>query len=197
MTNDNTEGWFDDSEKKAGAPSAKFKEIGDKVVGEVVDKYLIDYIKVGEKEPETDDDGKVIKQLVIVLQTDLRNWEGVAKIPADKDGKQKDAKEDTGLRAVYARKWTNIYAALGASIRDAKVEKPSLHPQVGGKFGVQFFKEEDTGKPSPLKHFRAQYTPPAPKAADDGWFDGDAKAESKPAASEAKATKVAEEEPPF
>lgn len=211
MSNEETEGWFDDSEKKVGPPSggARFKEVGDSVVGEVVDKFLIDYKNIITKEVELDDDGKAIKQLVIVLQTDHRNWEQVNKHPQDKDGVNLPNEADTGLRAVYARKWTNIYAALGLSIRESGVENPSKHPAVGGKFGVQFFEEEDTGKPSKLKKFRAKYTPPAPKAADDGWFDGgeaknstqhqaraEDQAESKPAA-KAKATSVAEEEPPF
>lgn len=205
MSNDNTDGWFDDSEMRAGAPSAKFKELGDSVVGEVVDKYKIDYVKVGEKEPELDKDGEVVKQLVIVLQTDQRNWEGVSKIPVDKDGNAKAASEDDGRRAVYARKWTNIYAALGASIRDSKVDNPSQHPALGGKFGIQFFEEEDTGKPSKLKKFRAKYTPPAPKAKDDGWFDGDKSetpadtnlADTVDKVDKAKAATTITDEPPF
>lgn len=170
---DDTTGWFDEAGRE-GAPSAKFNEVGDSVVGEVVDKYKIDYIPFGKKDPATDErTGEVIKQLVIVLQTDLRDWEGVSKVPTDADGNKKPASADDGRRAIYARKFTNIYGALGKAIKDSGVENPSVHPAVGGKFGVQFYDEEDTGKGNPLKKFRAKYTPPAPKKSDDGWFDGE------------------------
>jgi hypothetical protein len=196
VTQDNTEGWFDDSEKRPGSASAKFKEVGDTVQGEIVDKYLIDYVKVGEKEPEKDNDGNVIKQLVLVLQTDHRNWDAVAKVPTDKDsGKKRPPEDDNGRRAVYFRKFTNIYAALGAAIRESGVENPSKHPQVGGKAVVQFFKEEDTGKPSMLKHFRAKYTPPAPASADDQ--DWGQPAQGTQSEAQSKNATPSEDEPPF
>lgn len=193
---DETAGWFDEANRE-GSPSAKFKTVGDSVVGEVVDKYLLDYVPFGKKEPEIDErTGKPVKQLAVVLQTELRNWEGVSKIPTDRDGTELSPDKDKGRRAIYARKGTNIYSALGKALGEAGAKDLEL----GGKFGVQFFEEEDTNKGNPLKKFRAKYTPPAPKAAADDWFDGDTKPDtpaSKPQDAPAKATTVADEEPPF
>lgn len=203
---DETTGWFDEANRE-GSPSAKFNEVGDSVKGEVVDKYLIDYVPFGKKDPEIDEKtGKVVKQLVVVMQTELRDWEGVSKVPTDQDGNKRPVEQDTGRRAIYARKGTNIYSALGKALKEADVKDL----EVGGKFGVQFFEEEDTGKGNPLKKFRAKYTAPVAKSGDDGWFDGDAKTETP--ASETKSEKVADkvketkeatkksladEEPPF
>lgn len=190
---DETTGWFDDANRE-GSPSAKFKDVGDSVVGEIVDKYLIDYVPFGKKEPETDErTGQVVKQLAIVLQTDLRNWEGVSKIPTDQDGNKRPESADTGRRALYARKGTNIYSALGKALKEADAKDL----EVGGKFGVQFNEEEDTGKGNPLKKFRAKYTKPVAKKTDDGWFEGDGDATEAKKQDGPKTSTEKVEEPPF
>jgi hypothetical protein len=194
---DNTEGWFDEADRKPGAGSANFKELGNTVKGEIVDKYLIDYVKVGEKDPEKDNDGNVIKQLVLVVQTEHRNWEAVAKIPENKDGKKRPAEEDDGRRAVYFRKFTNIYAALGEAVKASGVDNPRVHPAVGGKVAIQFYKEEDTGKPSKLKHFRAKYEPPAPTTEADQSWDEPSAEEAGETPAKGSTTTVVEDEPPF
>lgn len=206
VSNTETDDFFNDGVRE-GSPSAKFKEVGDSVKGEVVDKYMIDYVPFGKKDPEIDErTGQVVKQLAIVLQTDLRDWEGVSKVPVDADGNKLDGSKDTGKRAIYCRKGTNIYSALAKSISAALPagEKPGAHPKVGGKFGVQFFEEEDTGKGNPLKKFRAKYEAPAAAPKGDEWFDegasagGDEPKQDK-VADEVKAAKasVADDEPPF
>lgn len=198
---DETAGWFDEAGRE-GSPSAKFKEVGDSVKGEVVDKYKIDYVPFGKKDPELDErTGEPVQQLVVVMQTDLRDWEGVAKVPTDTDGVKLPGEKDTGRRAIYARKGTNIYSALGKAIFAAGAKDL----EIGGKFGVQFFEEEDTGKGNPLKKFRAKYEVPVAKAAaNDEWFDED-KPATKPAAASKKAapkpdeatSPAGDEEPPF
>lgn len=199
---DDTQGWFDEANRE-GSPSAKFNEVGDSVKGEVVDKYLIDYVPFGKKDPEVDErTGKIVKQLVVVMQTELRDWEGVSKVPTDSDGNKLPASKDTGRRAIYARKGTNIYSALGKAITTAGVKDL----EVGGKFGIQFFEEEDTGKGNPLKKFRAKYEAPAKKAGGDEWFDEGGETATKPADTDLQDTvnkvdeakkSVADEEPPF
>jgi hypothetical protein len=160
-------GWFEESNREA-SPSAKFKVVGDSVKGEIVDLYKIDYVPYAQKEPAVDPrTGQTIKQLVIVLQTELRNWEGVSRVPSDQDGNALPVASDKGRRAVYARKGTNIYSALGKAI----VAAGAKDPEIGGKVGVQFFEEEDTGKGNPLKKYRAKYEAPVAKAGD--FFAGD------------------------
>ena len=190
MSKDETAGWFDEADRVPSA-SAKFKDIGDSVQGKIVDKFKIDYVKVGAKDPEKDRDGEVIKQLVVVLQTDLRNWDGVSKIPEDKDGKQRPASEDNGRRSVYARKWTNIYAAIGKALKAADAKDL----EVGGTLVVQYYKDEDTGKPSPLKHFRAKYSAPVADDSEEDW--GEPAGGKTETADEPKSESRVDTEPPW
>lgn len=196
MSND-ADGFFDDAQK-TGAPGFHFgKQPGPHVVGEIVDMYKTDFVPFGKKEAKVDDKtGEVVKQLVIVLQTDLREWDGVnpeSDSMKKEDGTPRDPKEDTGLRALYAVPGTNMFSAIGRAIKDDETS-PSRNPQVGAKLMVQFHEDEDTGKGNPLKKFRAKYK--APAATVDAGFDVPAdepKSESKP---EAKATTTVDE-PPF
>ena len=194
MSKDETAGWFDEADRVPSA-SAKFKDIGDTVQGKIVDKFKIDYVKVGEKDPEKDRDGNVVQQLVIVLQTDLRNWDSVAKIPVDKDGKQRPASEDNGRRSIYARKFTNIYAAIGKALKAAE----AADLEIGGDLAVQYYKDEDTGKPSPLKHFRGKYKAPVVDTSDEDWGEpgGNASASAEPGTKPSTASQPADDEPPF
>lgn len=206
MSDETTDGFLDDGVRE-GAAGARFDEVGDSVLGEVVDKYIVDYVPFGKKDPEIDErTGKPVKQLVVVLQTETRNWEDhpKAKIPKDSDGNPRSADQDNGRRAIYARKGTNIYSALAKAVAAALPagEKPGAHPMIGGKIGMQFFEDEDTGKGNNLKKFRGKYVAPAAKAADDGFFDEGVKSESKSdekvqdQVSDTKKS-VADEEPPF
>ena len=196
-----TDGFLDDGARE-GAVGVRFAEVGDSVVGEVIDKFVRDYIPFGKKEPEIDErTGKPVKQLVLILQTELRNWEG-AKHPVDADGNKVDPAKDTGRRALYLPKGKNIYAAAAKAVAAALPagEKPGAHPMIGSRVGMQFFESEDTGKGNELKKFRGKYTLPAAKKADDGFFDdapaGESKATSETPAASSKAS-VADEEPPF
>lgn len=203
-----TDGFLDDGVRE-GANGARFDEVGDSVKGEVVDKFIIDYVPFGKKDPEIDErTGKPVQQLVVVLQTENRNWEDFPKnkIPKDGDGVALPPEKDTGRRALYLRKGTNIYAALAKAVAAALPagEKPGAHPMIGGQVGMQFFEDEDTGKGNNLKKFRGGYKLPAPKEAGDSFFDEDAKSETPAKESEVKdevksdaKKSVADEEPPF
>lgn len=202
-----TDGFLDDGVRE-GANGARFDNVGDSVVGEVVDKFITDYVPFGKKDPEIDErTGQPVKQLVVVLQTEYRNWEDFPKnkIPKDQDGVALDGSKDTGRRALYLRKGTNIYSALAKAVAAALPagEKPGAHPKVGGRIGMQFFEDEDTGKGNPLKKFRGKYTLPT-STEGDAFFDEPAKTDSKEndarkqdETTEAPKTSVADEEPPF
>lgn len=213
MSDNETDGFLDDGVRE-GANGARFDEVGDSVKGEIIDKFVIDYVPFGKKEPEIDErTGQVVKQLVVVLQTEYRNWEDFPKnkIPKDADGVALPGDKDTGRRAIYARKGTNIYSALAKAVAAALPagEKPGAHPKVGGQIGMQFFEDEDTGKGNNLKKFRGKYVVPAAKAESDDFFEDEAPAKTqaqkdtdadaakvsdKPAAAK---NSVAAEEPPF
>jgi hypothetical protein len=171
------------------------------VKGEVVDKYVVDYVPFGKKDPEIDErTGKPVQQLVVVLQTEIRNYEDhpKGKIPKDQDGNPRSPESDNGRRAIYLRKGTNIYSALAKAVAATLPagEKPGAHPKVGGTIGMQFFEDEDTGKGNPLKKFRGKYVPPAASAEGDSFFD-DAPAKSESKVQDEPKKSVADEEPPF
>lgn len=179
---------FFDQTGGTGAPSAKLKDLDDFAYGEIVDQFMTEATEFAtgnvKKDKKT---GEVINQLVIVLQTESRNWENVAKVPLkDKDDKAsgpKDPAEDDGRRAVYVEPWTNIHAAIGKAVIEATGQKgPVLN---GGTLGVKIIELRDTGKGNPLKVHAAKYVAPAAPSASDAFFDKTA--ETAPAAPAAAA----------
>lgn len=192
MSEVTTDGFFD-AVGGSGAPSAALKQVGDMVYGTIVSQTVVDAKKFGTDEVERDaKTGEPIKQLMVVLQTDLRNWAGVSKIPfIDKDDQskgQKPASEDDGTRAVYLKQWTNAQAAVGEAVIKATGKKGPLRD--GGKLGIKVIELKDTGKGNPLKIHQAHYEPPAAEA---GFFDQTASqpAASAPAAAPAPAAQPA------
>lgn len=164
MTDQNTiDGYFDETDRK-GAPSALLKKVGDFVQGEIVAAQQRAKTKFGTNEVELNDDGSERKQLVIILQTEYRNWEKVAKVPTAKDGSPRPASEDEGLRAVYVPKYTNIFQALGDAIHAAGEKNIAVRQGdavgTGGWFGIKITELEDTGKGNPLKKHAAKYKAP-------------------------------------
>jgi hypothetical protein len=149
-------GYFDDAMKE-GAPSAKLKDKGDYVVGKIIDLFESGMTKFGTNDPVIDErTGQQRMQLVIILQTDYRNWERVAKVPTAEDGTVADPTKDEGKRAVYTPKGTNIYAALGKALKAAG----AVDVEIGGQFGIVIEDLQDTGKGNKLKIHRAKYDLP-------------------------------------
>lgn len=167
-------------------PSAKLSNIDDFVVGEVLDQFKVEVKDFATGDVVLDKKTKEpVMQLVVVLQTDHRNWENVAKVPlSDKDDKKSpplDPSEDEGKRAVYIRPFTNIHAAVRDAIV-ASVGKPQ-GIKTGAKFGVKVVDLEDTGKGNPKKVHKAMYE--APAAGGEDFFGGGqqpAQAQAAPAA---------------
>jgi hypothetical protein len=157
--------FFENTGGGVGAPSARLSAVDDFVFGEIVDQAIVDKKKFGKDEVETDRDGNPVKQLVVILQTDLRNWEAVSKIPTNEDGSQKAASEDDGRRAVYVAPWQNLHSAIGdAVVAETGSKGPLLN---GAKLGVKIVELKDTGKGNPLKIHGAKYVAPS---ASDGFF---------------------------
>lgn len=177
------ESFFENTGGGVGAPSASLKVVDDFIFGEIVDQAIVDKKKFGTDEIEKDErTGENRKQLVVILQTDLRNWQGVSKVPTNEDKSQKAPSEDDGKRAVYVAPFTNIHAAVGDAVVTATGAKgPLLN---GGKLGVKVVELRDTGKGNPLKIHQAVYEAPA---ASSGFFGGEqaAPAEAAPAAESA------------
>jgi hypothetical protein len=160
---DNTTDFFDNAGGGSGAPTAVLKNVNDMVSGEIVEMFKRDYVPFGKTDPEKDeseDDGKR-KQLVIILQTQLRNWQGVTRVPKvdhnDPNSPEKAPSEDDGKRAVYVPNRSNLQYAIGKAVSAAG---PGTKFSVGGTLGVRIFNLKDTGKGNPLKEHEARYQAP-------------------------------------
>jgi hypothetical protein len=172
---DTTTDFFDNIGSGVGAPSAHLKNVGDYVHGEVVEMFKRDYIPFGKTEPEKDEseaDGKR-KQLVIILQTDFRNWQGVVSVPkidpSDPNSGFKGPEEDDGKRAVYVPNRSNVQWAIGRAVAAAKAKF-----EVGVTLGFKIENLRDTGKGNPLKEHAAVYQG---KPASAGFFGGQEQAQ--------------------
>lgn len=186
---------FFDNVGGGGAPSAVLKDLNDKVYGEIVGQRIVDYIPFGKTDPETNKDGSIRKQLVVTLQTELRGWAGVSKIPlVDRDDASKgykDPSEDDGKRNVYLPQWSNIQAAVAEAVRKTNGGKPAPLRD-GGKLGIRVSNLKDVGKGNPLKEHVALYEGPV---ASDGFFGGGEAPATQPTAPAAQAAPAAQPAP--
>jgi hypothetical protein len=179
---DNTTDFFDGIGGGSGAPTGVLKNVGDVVHGEIVEMFKRDYIPFGAKEPEKRADGSNKQQLVVILQTNDRNWANVVKVPkvdpADPQSPEKAPSEDDGKRAVYVPEGKNIQFAIGRAVQAAQAKF-----EVGGTLGVKIFNLKPTDKGNALKEHQAVYTA---KPANADFFGGTpAPAQSAPAAAPA------------
>lgn len=201
MTASSVEGFFDNS-VRSSAPSIKLSQPNDGVIGEIVDQFKVEKKEFGKDVVERDRNGNPIFQLVVILQTELRNWQRVAKIPlvdpTDKSKGEKAATEDDGKRAVYIAPFTNLHAAIGRATAVNNGGRPT-DLRNGSRLGVKVLRLEDTGKGNPKKVYEAVYEPATQSA---GFFE----AQSQPAAQDprtgkpsepAAPTEQQEAEPPF
>lgn len=149
------------------APSVKFAQVGDSVSGEILSVAQQDQRDINDNTQLLyDRNGNVKKQLQVIIQTGLKDWAGVARIPTDPDSKQPlPADRDDGRRAIYVKGW--MIGAVGAAVEKATGSRGA--PRVGGKLAVRYSGTRDTGKPQPLKLYEAVYQAPA-NVAQDGMF---------------------------
>lgn len=177
--------FFDNVGGGSGAPSAILKNVGDYVHGEILDMYKKPYIPFSQKEPAKRADGTDAEQLVIVLQTQFRNWQNVSRVPVVDpnvpNSPAKDPSEDDGKRAVYVPEGKNIQFAIGRAVQAAGAKFV-----VGGTLGVKVVNLRDTGKGNPLKEHEAIYKAPAPSAP-EGFFGGQTQGQVQAPAPQAQA----------
>lgn len=197
---------FDDFFEGGGgefAPSLKFKngsgpggntEVGGGVIGTVLSMQKMDQTKMGSTEKILDKQGNPKQQMQIILQTDLRGWDKVAKVPTHADGDKKgqplDPSEDDGRRAIYVKGW--MTGAIGDAVLAATGRKGA--PAIGGKLGVKVTELVPTDQGNPYAKYAAVYTPPT---GGEGFFEP-AQAASQAAATPAPAQPApAADQPPF
>ncbi len=168
-----TDGFFDDA-VSSGAPSIKLSDVNDGVLGEIVDQFKVPKKKFASEDVETDRvTGKPIMQLVVIVQTNLTNWDRVSKIPkvdySDKNSPDRPGSEDDGKRAIYIPPYTNIHAAVGKATAATNGGRP-CGLRNGGQFGLKVEALEDVGKGNPKRVFAAMYRPPVAPAESEGFF---------------------------
>ena len=144
------------------APSFKFDQIGANVAGEILSIDQQDQTDFDDPTKKLyDDRGNVKQQLQVILQTPLRNWQGVAKIPADQEtGQPQPPSTDDGRRAIYVKGW--MIGAVGDAVEKATGLRAA--PQVGGRLAVRFAKTQPprSGRGQDMKLYEAVYVPPNP-----------------------------------
>ena len=144
------------------APSFKFDPIGANVAGEILSIDQQDQTDFDDPTKKLyDDRGNVKQQLQIILQTPLRNWQGVAKIPSDQEtGQPQPPSMDDGRRAIYVKGW--MIGAVGDAVEKATGLRAA--PQVGGRLAVRFAKTQPprSGRGQDMKLYEAVYVPPNP-----------------------------------
>lgn len=149
----------------SGTPSFKWAGKGDIVQGVVVSADVIDITDYTTKLVVTDEKtGQAARQLAITLQTALRNWDRVSKVPVDENGNQLPPDQDDGKRSIYTggrrtdgTSWMSgaIKNAMAAAGRD-----PAQGLEVGAMLGVFVEDLVDSGKGNPYRTYQAKYVPP-------------------------------------
>lgn len=129
-----------------GGKTAKFPNIGDKIVGTVVSAEPTQQTDIDGK-AKFWDDGKPMMQVVITLQTDSREDD-----------------DDDGVRKLYVK---------GQMLKAVQeVVRPHKGLQVGGKIAVQYTGDGEVkqrGYNAP-KLYAAQYEPPVISVEGNGLF---------------------------
>lgn len=159
--------------------SAKFEAIGDTVKGTILDAQVRQQTDISTGELLTWDDGKPKNQLVITLQTDLREPSGPGEDP------------DDGRRRLYVKGSNKPESkSLTVAVREALRAAKAQRLEIGATLAVRYTGDgiATTRGFTPPKQYVAKYDPPAPGV--DDFF-------SAPAAAPAPAAPTAGDEPPF
>lgn len=197
---------FDEFFQQSGgdfAPTAKFTldkgpegrtQVGGGIIGTILSMNKQDQKKYGSDEILKNDDGTPKKELKVVLQTELRDWDKVAKVPLDDEKKPLPPSEDDGRRAIYVRGW--MTGAIGDAVKAATGVAGA--PKIGGRLGVKVTELVPTDKGNPFPKYEAVYEAPSGAEGFEG-FDTSAKSEAaQPATETAPAAKAdVPDEPPF
>jgi hypothetical protein len=143
-----------------GGPTHKFHTVGQTVLGEIVSMKRQQQTNFTDGKPKFNVKGEPMMEVVLVLQTELRDWQDVTdKAKLDKETKApRPTSEDTGLRAVYVK--NQMARALGAAALPTAPDGKG-RPAVGGQVWLKYVDNEDIGKGNPLPIFEAKYKAPA------------------------------------
>lgn len=137
-------------------PSFKENGLNDGVRGEILHAMENKAMEYNSDKVLTDRNGNEVLQYVVTLQTPLRDWQKVAKIPVDDDGKQLPPSEDTGIRKIYAKygNKTRLAQALIAAYPD--LSNGEIGDTVGMELAVKLAELVPTNKGNDRKDYAYQ-----------------------------------------
>ena len=140
--------------------------VGNAIVGEIQEIEQQDQTEFGTGKPIPDGKGGIKQQLRVVLQTKMRNWEGLKNPPTrqTESGHREPipASEDDGRRAVYVKGW--MTGAVGDAVKAATGAVGA--PRIGGQLAVRVTELVPTSNGNPYPKFEAQYKAPAQTTGD-------------------------------
>lgn len=135
--------------------------VGNSIVGKILEIEQQDQTDFNTGNPIPDGKGGIKQQLRVVLETQMRNWEGLKNPPTRQDEhgnfSPMPPSEDDGRRAVYVKGW--MTGAVGDAVKAATGVVGA--PRVGGQLAIRVTELVPTNKGNPFPKFEAQYKPPA------------------------------------
>jgi hypothetical protein len=136
----------------SGVPAFSFGKIGDKVTGTITAQEITQQTDFDTDELLFTKQGKPLNQLVVTLDTNLRDWEGTS---PDSNCRERDASEDDGKRKVYVK--SGGRDALAKAVR----KSGNRGIKVGGKLSVELVDQvKIEGSKYKKKVFLDVYTAP-------------------------------------
>jgi hypothetical protein len=146
----------DDFLMAESTPSAfrKHHSIGTVIQGTILSKTVRQQTDFATKKPKFYDDGNAANQLVVIVQTNLRE-----EIKDPDTGVVKVSEEnDDGKRAFY------IKGQMKAATRDAVRAAGAKGLEIGGTLAIKWDSNKPSGKGNPLKVYKVAYKAPGATA---------------------------------
>lgn len=108
------------------------------------------------KKPKFDKNGEPIMQVIVTLQTNLRNWESVTAIPTDENDQPKHPSLDDGKRCIFIK--NQMARAVAKALKEAggqdQVRRGIV---VGDDIAFKVSGYMDVGRGTPMVEFEAKY----------------------------------------
>lgn len=129
--------WAENSGTGGGAPSFNFAPDSPQVYGKIVDmvaRQRTEYSKEGGGAPKFYKDGRPQMQLEVTLQTDLRGWAAVKRVPTDANPttgapEPRSPELDDGKRRIFL--WYTLRDAVAKAVTEAGKSAPAIGDMLG------------------------------------------------------------------
>lgn len=138
----------------AGAPSFEFSAPGVAVLGRIARQKVVPKTQPNNPMQELDKRGNPLWQVNVVLDTELRGWQGIKTTPTTPDGQPLNPAEDNGERQIY------LWYTLREAVEKAIAAAGRTFPEDGWWLGVKVTGAKPNPKGgNPIKEYVAYYAP--------------------------------------